>query len=185
MKAVRTTLTTGFLVVALWASGISALVITMTAAAGEDRATVINIPNARTPLPGILTGGQPTVAQVEQAKAAGYKTIVNLRTPQERGVWDEAAKAKELGMNYIAIPVAGGAGVTMENTKSLMKVLEDKSNYPVMIHCASGNRAGALFAYNAAAIENRSIEEALSIGRNAGLTSLEPVVRQILEQRGK
>ena len=86
-------------------------------------------------------------------------------------------------MNYIAIPVAGGVGVTMENTKALMKVLEDKSNYPVMVHCASGNRIGALFAYNAAAIKNKSIEEALSIGRDAGLTSLEPVVRQILEQR--
>ena len=64
MKAVKTTLIAGFLVVALWSSGMSALVTTTEAVAGEDQAAVIDIPNARTPLPGILTGGQPTVAQV-------------------------------------------------------------------------------------------------------------------------
>jgi len=183
MKTVKTTFTTGMLALALWAGGIAVLLVATEAAADQTRAALIDIPNARMPSPGILTGGQPSVAQVEQAKAAGYKTIVNLRTPGERGAWDEAAKAKELGMNYIAIPVAGAAGVNMENTRALMKVLGDKSNYPVMIHCASGNRAGALLAYNAAVIEGKPMEEALRIGRNAGLTSLEPMVRRILEQR--
>ncbi len=185
MKTANNTLATTCAIFILWSAGMASIITSSEVAAKGDQAIVIHIPNARTPLPGVLTGGQPTVKQFVQAKAAGYKTIVNLRTPGERGEWDEAAKAKELGIKYVAIPVNGGAGITLENTNALMQVVTNKSNHPVIIHCASGNRVGALFAFNAAAIEHKSNEEALHIGRKAGLTSLEPIVKQILEKRGK
>jgi hypothetical protein len=50
-----------------------------------------------------------------------------------------------------------------------------------MLHCGSGNRIGALFALMAFHLEGESADRALQVGREAGLTRLEPVVRERLE----
>jgi uncharacterized protein (TIGR01244 family) len=140
----------------------------------------IDIPNALIPKTDILTGGQPTPQQLEQAKQAGYRTIVNLRPPTEMSEWNEEDKARQLGFNYVSIPVAGSSGLTMQNAEKLHAVLENPANYPLIVHCASGNRVGALFALHAAHYEGKTIEEAIRWGKTAGLTGLEAEVRQRL-----
>lgn len=140
----------------------------------------IDIPNALIPKPDILTGGQPTLQQLEQAKQAGYRTIVNLRPAAEMSEWSEEDKALQLGFNYVSIPVAGSSGLTTENTEKLHAVLENPANYPLIVHCASGNRVGALFALHAARYEDKTVEEAIRWGKTAGLTGLESEVRQRL-----
>ena len=147
-------------------------------------AAAVEIRNARTPLPGVLTGGQPTEVQIEQAAAAGYRTVVNLRTAGEQGSWDEAPKVEALGMRYVSIPVAGADGLDLENVRRLFDVLEDPSHYPVMVHCGSGNRIGALFALEAFHVDGKDAETALAVGREAGLTGLEDAVRALLESAG-
>jgi hypothetical protein len=49
-----------------------------------------------------------------------------------------------------------------------------------MVHCASGNRVGALLALRANRLEGASPEDALELGLDAGLTRLEPAVREAL-----
>ena len=49
-------------------------------AAGETPRAADLLPNGREPLPGVLTGGQPSRAQLDALAAAGYRTVVNLRT---------------------------------------------------------------------------------------------------------
>lgn len=141
----------------------------------------IEILNAKTPQPGVLTGGQPTPEQFEEAAQAGYRTVVNLRTEGEKGSWDEAAKAAELGLRYVAIPVAGAEGISAENAEALAEVLKDPENLPAMVHCGSGNRVGAVFALMAFHVEDEDAQSALERGLEAGLTSLEPLVRQKLD----
>ncbi len=142
---------------------------------------MINILNAKNPLPNVLTGGQPTPEQLEQAQAAGYKTIINLRTANENGTWDEASKASELGMHYINIPIAGKSGLSRENANALMSAIQKHSDHPVMVHCGSGNRIGALFAIDAKFNKNQTSEEAIEIGIKSGLTSLKPAVVEYIE----
>ena len=50
----------------------------------------------------------------------------------------------------------------------------------VLLHCASGNRVGALLALAAVQVDGASPEAALTLGRAAGLKSLEPVVMERL-----
>ncbi len=140
----------------------------------------IDIPNARRPSEGVLTGGQPTVEQLEAAAQAGFRTIVNLRTPGEQGSWDEAPKAMELGLRYEAIPMAGADGLTAENARKLAEIVDDPEALPVMVHCASGNRVGGLFAMKALHVDGEDAEKALALGREAGLTRLEDAVRERL-----
>ncbi|MDH3284363.1 MAG: protein tyrosine phosphatase family protein [Acidobacteriota bacterium] len=142
---------------------------------------VVPIRNARVPLPGVLTGGQPTEEQLLQAAQAGYKTIVTLRTPGELSEWDEASVVRSAGMRFEEIPVEGAAGLTSANAERLASLLAEEGAKPVMIHCASGNRVGALLALVAHRVEGASIDEAMQLGREAGVTRLERATRELLE----
>ncbi|MDF1643745.1 MAG: sulfur transferase domain-containing protein [Pseudomonadales bacterium] len=144
-------------------------------------APAVAIKNAKQPFPGILTGGQPSKQQLLEAKQKGYKTIISLRTRKETGLWDEEKTVQDLGMKYVSIPVSGGSDVNKQNSQALIQALSDAKDYPVMVHCASGNRVGALFAIDAKFNRGMTSEQALQIGRDAGLTKLEETVKQILD----
>jgi uncharacterized protein (TIGR01244 family) len=139
------------------------------------------IPNAAVPLHGLLSGGQPTPEHLEQAARAGYRTVINLRDPSEPGFAWEAEKVKALGMDYVALPVAGAAGLTRENVERFDAALDAAlARGPVLLHCGSGNRDGALLALRAAWLDGMDPEKAIELGRAAGLTRLEPAVRTLL-----
>lgn len=142
-------------------------------------APMITIPNAKQAFPGILTGGQPSEAQLIEAQQKGYKTVINLRPAAEQNGLDEGDQVKKLGMHYINIPVSGVNDLTSANSQALNKALSDINTYPVLIHCASGNRVGALFALDAHQRAQLPIDAAIDIGKKAGLTHLEDTVRKL------
>jgi len=137
------------------------------------------LPNLREPLPGVISGGQPSPEQLSAARNAGYKTVLNLRLPDEKGIGNEPEIVAGLGMEYVSLPINGSAGLTRENAEAFAKALET-TEYPLVIHCGSGNRIGALFALKAFWVDGVSAEEALQIGLDSGLTRLEGVVSEIL-----
>lgn len=137
------------------------------------------LPNGRQPFAGLLTGGQPSREQLEAIAAAGYRTVINLRGEGEAQP-ALADLARELGLRYVRLPVAGAPDLTAEKAAELGAILADRAAYPLVIHCGSGNRVGALLALEQARVESKDPQEALSIGLAAGLTSLEPTVRDLL-----
>jgi len=142
---------------------------------------LLPIPSARVPIPGVLSGGQPTQDQIASAGSAGYKTVINLRPDTEPGFEWEAAAVKAAGMAYVSIPVAGAAGLTKDNVIRLDAALKDAAaNGPVLLHCGSGNRIGALLALRAVWLEGKDSAAALDYGRASGLTGLEPAVKSML-----
>jgi len=126
----------------------------------------------------ILVGGQPTPDQLERASELGYKTVINLRRADEEGNTDPA-QVESLGMSYIAIPINGAGDMTEEKARALAEALETAES-PVIVHCASGNRVGGLFAMKAYYVDGASPAEALRVGKAAGMTRLEPAVREKL-----
>ncbi len=130
---------------------------------------------------GILSGGRPSEENLRDAAAAGYKTIINLQMEHEEGVAREREILSELGLTYVAIPVAGAAGITVENAAILHRELE-KANEPVIVHCAGGNRVGALMALRAFHYQGLRANEALKVGKETGLRGLEPMVIEHLNQ---
>jgi uncharacterized protein (TIGR01244 family) len=129
----------------------------------------------------VITGGQPDAAQLAALAEAGYRTVVDLRSPGEPySREDEETALESLGLAYVSIPVAGPEGLTEQNARALAAVLADEDAYPVAIHCASGNRVGALLALEAAWVDGAAAADALALGRAAGLTGLEPAVRKLL-----
>ena len=130
------------------------------------------------PRPGVHVAGQPAAGDWEGYAKQGVSTVVNLRLPGELPVRDAAAEVRAAGMRYVTIPVAGLEGITFDNANRLREVLEGAGG-PVLDHCSSGNRAGALLALDAVT-GGMSAEQALDLGRAAGMTSAEPRVRELL-----
>lgn len=127
----------------------------------------------------ILAGGQPSLGQLEAIRDAGYRSIVDLRTEAENGPGREEVEA--LGMAFYRLPIAGEAGLSAENARRFATLLEEAET-PLVVHCASGNRVGALFALKAFYVDGLDADAALEVGRKAGLTSLEENVRHHLER---
>ncbi|MDP2226266.1 MAG: sulfur transferase domain-containing protein [Moraxellaceae bacterium] len=146
---------------------------------------LLDIPNVCTPGSGLCTGGRPRPEHLASAARQGVKMVVNLCPPAEAADYDEAAVVAGLGMRYVNIPVAGPADLTLPNVKALAHALEagqqGAGDRPaVLLHCASGNRAGAMLALKAAWVDGKPAAEALAIGRAAGLTALDGVVSHLL-----
>ncbi|MGB5740743.1 MAG: sulfur transferase domain-containing protein, partial [Woeseia sp.] len=108
-------------------------------------ASEIESAGASLPTTGYLSSGQPNAAALSAIAAAGYAGVVDLRTEGESRGFDEAQTAETLGLGYRSLPIAGPDDVTFENAAKLDALLAEFAG-PVLLHCGSGNRVGALFA---------------------------------------
>lgn len=148
--------------------------------AGQVFAQSADLPNRKDPLPGITTAGQPSADQLAAAAKSGIKTVIDLRALGEDRGMDERATVEKLGMSYVSLPVEGGEGVTYANATALDKLLADAKG-PVLLHCASGNRVGALLALRDKS-KGADNDAALALGVKSGLTGLKPTVEKKLAQ---
>lgn len=137
------------------------------------------VPNFRQPRDTLVTGGQPAPDAWSALAAHGITTVVNLRPAVEMAGRNEAEEVSVAGLVYREIPVDGAADITEAKGRELWSLLR-QADGKVLVHCASGNRVGALLALGAAASGEMPPEEALQFGRRAGLTGAEPRVREVL-----
>ena len=163
----------------------ASLLLGVVLAAGCANAPMATMPAANEvalmqPLPGLFTAGQPEVTDWVAIRAEGIRTVINLRTPGELKGRDEAAEVRAAGLRYLEIPVAGADSINLANAGALHAALAPAHGGGVLVHCASGNRAGALLALEQQAFDGVAPERALEFGQAAGLTTLEPVVRERL-----
>ncbi|MGI9205655.1 MAG: beta-lactamase hydrolase domain-containing protein [Woeseiaceae bacterium] len=129
-----------------------------------------------------VSTGQPDAAVLDVVKQAGFTTVVDLRGENENRGMDEASEVEARGMRYYTLPIGNGVveDVSYDNARQLDRILAAAQG-PVLVHCASGNRVGALFALRAK-LAGSTGDEALALGKAAGLTRLEPVVIQRLQE---
>ena len=130
------------------------------------------------PMPGVYTSAQPGAGDWMRLPALGIGTVINLRPRDEMPARDEAAEVRNAGLAYIEIPVTGADAITADNARVLWQALRGARG-DVLVHCSTGNRAGALLAL-AAHADGMPAGDALAFGKAAGLGKLEPVVRQRL-----
>src|SRR3546814_760071 len=127
---------------------------------------------------GLFTSGQPATSQWASIRSSGVTTVINLRFDEERAGRDEASEVASAGMAYRQLDVGGVQEITDANAAQVQAWI-DEAPGPVLLHWASGNRAGALLAM-VAARNGAPPEEALELGRR-GMTSLQEPVRALLD----
>ena len=97
----------------------------------------------------------------------------------DRSVRDEAAEVSAAGLTYINVPVDGPTTLGASQVDALWQALGEAQG-AVLVHCGSANRCGALLALAEARHGGKPAADAIAFGRDAGMTALEPVVRQLL-----
>ncbi|MGB0894857.1 MAG: fused DSP-PTPase phosphatase/NAD kinase-like protein [Parashewanella sp.] len=130
----------------------------------------------------LFSSGQPTSGELEALHHYGIECVINL-IPETSEQWkkEEAVKLKRLGVVLHKLPIVGKEGVTFENALALRKLLDDAKDQPTLLHCATGNRNGALKALIEFLENGQDSERAIIEGKRWGLTKLENHVREVLD----
>ncbi len=120
----------------------------------------------------VACAGATTPAALVEVKRMGYTSVINLRQASEPGADIEAsaAAAKAAGLNYIHIPFNTASPDSMV-VDTFIKAVTDKANQPAFIHCASANRAAALWMVKRIAVDKWDVERASTEAAALGLTN--------------
>lgn len=133
-------------------------------------AFVAGLLNGHSPLPGIVTAGQPNAAQFDELARSGVAAVIDLRPPSEPRGFDEPAVVRAAGMEYHNVPVVAS---TLDSTQftRVRELLRGRRDGSVLVHCASANRVGALLIPYLVLDEKRTPDEALQVANEVGLRS--------------
>ena len=128
--------------------------------------------------------GQPDEAALTHFKNLGGVAVINLREPGETD-FDEKAIVEKLGLEYFNFPVSGRKELSAATMEKIGKTVQQKGDVPVMVHCASGNRAAAWLATHLVTVHQDSLDNALKVAKSLGLTSegLESKVVHLLKSK--
>lgn len=138
----------------------------------------LNAPNLRAPKLGLVTGGAPSSSDISKLRDLGFSLVVDLRHSGESPE-QEGQAVRKAGVRYIHLPIRGSKDVSFEKAQKLRVFLNQETTGRTFLHCATGNRVGALLALIAFK-DGASVDAALAQGRAAGMTSLEPKVHELL-----
>lgn len=115
----------------------------------------------------VACGGATPPEALADLKRLGFTSVINFRTAQEEGAAIEASQnaASDAGLKYFHIPFRTPSD---EIAAEFLGVIEQPSNQPVYIHCASANRVGAMWFIKRVKQDGwddaRAMEEAEAIG---------------------
>jgi uncharacterized protein (TIGR01244 family) len=146
-------------------------------AMSAPRMTLPPVTNAVSPASGIVAAGRIAAADLVAVREAGIREVLDLTPDDETPGFDEAAEVRRHGLGYSNLPLKGAADLTRKNVATFDALLRG-ARRPVLVHCASGNRVGAMAALRAAWIDGHSEDEAVAIGKAWGLKGLEGEVRR-------
>ena len=127
------------------ACAIGALTVTLNAQ-GVTKEAIPGVANFARLDTTVACAGATTSAAVPGLRKMGYASIIDLRLASEPGadIEGEAAAAKAAGINFVHLPFEEAAPDLMV-VDGFLRAVTTPANQPAFIHCASGNRAAALW----------------------------------------
>lgn len=131
----------------------------------------------------LVAGGPPSENDIKKAKEIGIKAIIDLRRPEK--IENEKTFVQSQGLEYFNIPVTP-ENLTRHQVDEVAKILSDPKNRPAIIHCGSGNRAGAVWALYSKYYKGMNSEEAYKEGIKKGMRSegIRMVTKKLLNNKG-
>jgi uncharacterized protein (TIGR01244 family) len=148
------------------------LLTALTAQAQVTKPSVPGIVNFARVETTVACAGATTPAAMAEVKKMGFASVINLRQASEPGadVDAEAAAAKTAGLNFVHLPFNAASPDPMLVDRFL-KAVTDSSNQPAFIHCASGNRAAALWLIKRVEVDKWNVDRASEEAAALGLTN--------------
>jgi uncharacterized protein (TIGR01244 family) len=110
---------------------------------------------------------QLTLEQIQQLPQTEFKSVLNLRSPEESGVLgDEQQRIEALGLTYANVPMP----LDRLNSKLAEQVLSTMETLPkpILIYCASSLRASAIALLEIARRQELTPEQVVELGLTMG-----------------
>lgn len=107
----------------------------------------------------VWRGSAPTRQAIQALKAAGFKTIIDLRM-SGMGTFTEEYNASNAGLHYVHIPLTF-AKPPINKVAEFINIASNPVNQPVYIHCRQGaDRTGTLIAIMRVTKDNWTFDRA-------------------------
>src|SRR5258708_7498222 len=136
------------------------------------------VPNFHSVSDRLYRGGQPTREGINSLAKIGIRTLINLRTGNDR---EEEKLVKAAGMRYVHVPMSGLSAPSHQQIASVLEVLDDASESPVFIHGRRGaDRTGTVIACYRIRHDHWENQKALSEARKNGLSWVERGMQQYI-----
>ncbi len=116
----------------------------------------------------LAIAGQPTLEEIQQLAQVGYRSIVNLRSPDEIGfLIHEQQKVEQLGLRYLNAPIQ----LTAINSDFALCVIQQIAVMPrpMLLHCDSGTRSSIVALLQIAVKQGIRAEQAIQNAASLGL----------------
>lgn len=125
--------------------------------------------------------GQVTPEDLQQAAQERFKSVLNLRSPNEEGVLrDEQQQAESAGLKYVNVAVKP-EDMSDELADRVLQEI-DQLPKPALIHCKSGMRSGAMALMYIATQQGMTADEAMTMGKQNGFDcDSSPHMKQFFE----
>ena len=134
------------------------------------RKIVGQLPYGGCPIRNVATAGQPDAAAWGTIAEAGFKSVIDLREASEPRGHDEPAEIARAGLRYFPLPVSHES-LGDRQFDQLRDFVRDPANLPVLVHCQSANRVGALILPYLVLDQHVSLPEAQRLAAGVGLKS--------------
>ncbi len=116
----------------------------------------------------LAIAGQITADQIQQITEDGYKSVLNLRSPDEKGLLDnEKYKLEFFGLHYINLPIKFEE-INHQNTIQVLQTINELPK-PILIHCDNSIRSSVIALLYIATKQGITFEKALELSGNLGL----------------
>ncbi|MEQ8397921.1 protein tyrosine phosphatase family protein [Thalassobaculum sp.] len=129
-------------------------------------------------------------AGIRQAAEDGFQTIVNLRTENEKQSLDPEAEGRivrDQGLSYLHHPVSGDdlSDKVVDRFRRTARTLPG----PILVHCATGKRSGAMVMIHLAVEQglsgDQAVEKAAHLGFECDTPELEEFVKGYVDRHTK
>lgn len=119
--------------------------------------------------------------QLQHLTQAGFKSVLNLRSPNETGfLKNEEQLVTKAGLQYVNLPV-NPAQLTDQLTEQILEQIELLAK-PVLIHCSAGIRSGAMALIYVAIHQGITAKQALEKSQQLGLNlAAKPKIQQFVQ----
>ncbi|MGH9824643.1 MAG: fused DSP-PTPase phosphatase/NAD kinase-like protein, partial [Blastocatellia bacterium] len=157
---------------------VSILVLLAAGAVAKPRFGHSAIPNFHQVNDNLYRGAQPQGGGIEQLKALGIKSILDMRgaSPETRL---EKESAEQLGLRFFAVPLSPLHAPSDEQIRRVLAVVMDQANWPVFIHCERGkDRTGTVVACYRIVHDGWTADRAISEARHFGMSKMEFAMRR-------
>lgn len=123
--------------------------------------------------------GQVSPEELQQAANEGFKSVLNLRFPDEAGfLTDEQQQVEAAGLEYANIPVKPSEANPELTQKAVQEI--DNLPKPILVHCAGGARAGGIALIAEAINQGFTYEQIIQKAQEIGINLEQPHLQQFL-----